>query len=207
MFNLFEKDYYDPRETIVFIPQQLGEEKTTFLLSLPEKTDNQYRPTITFKKINPTHYQVKVENAKAPFFLVFSESYDTQWKAYAEDKGIEFKEIIVSYKNVNVKEAKPEMKFTPSDILYLFAKQLPDDNHFIVNGYANAWYINPKEIDKNHDGNFTITLYFWPQSLFYLGLFISGTTLLGCLGYLGYDWRKRKREMVLSNKNKKMNNF
>lgn len=60
----------------------------------------------------------------------------------------------------------------------------------MVNGYANAWYIDPKEIGKE---NFTITLYFRSQSLFYLGLMISGVTLLFCVGYLVWDWREDKR--------------
>jgi hypothetical protein len=49
------------------------------------------------------------------------------------------------------------MKFTPEDISYLFKKALPEKNHLLVNGYANAWYIEPKEIGSP---NFTITLYF-----------------------------------------------
>ena len=151
-------------------------------------------PTITFRKINPTRYEVKIENATKPFFLVFSESYHPKWKAYVETEDRKWKrgngkwEIIAEYPKVHVKEARHEMRFTPKDIAYLFKKPLPEKNHSLVNGYANAWYIDPKEIGKQ---NFNITLYFLPQSLFYLGLFISGFTLLGCIGYLGYDWRKR----------------
>ena len=33
---------------------------------------------------------------------------------------------------------------------------------------------------------------FFPQRWFYLGLLISGTTLLACLGYLGYDFFRRR---------------
>jgi hypothetical protein len=95
---------------------------------------------------------------------------------------------------VKVKEARHEMELTPGDISYLFAKPLPDENHFIVNGYANAWYIDPNEFDKDGDGIFVVTLYFWPQSLFYLGLFISGLTFIGCVGYLFYDWRRCKED-------------
>jgi len=154
-------------------------------------------PTITFRKINPTRYEVKVENAASPFFLVFSESYHPKWKAYVKtenenwetrsgkrETGDEKWEIIAEYPKVHVKEAKHEMTFTPEDVVYLFKKPLPEKYHLLVNGYANAWFIDPNEIGKQ---NFTITLYFWPQSLFYLGLFISGVTLLGCLGYLGYE--------------------
>jgi hypothetical protein len=136
-----------------------------------------------------------VEHATAPFFLVFSESYHPDWKVYIKTENVSPKtrnktwEIIEEYPNVHVREARHQMKLTPKDIFYLFKKPLSEKNHFLVNGYANAWYIDPKKISKQ---NFTITLYFWPQSLFYLGLFISGTTFLGCIGYLVYDWRRNR---------------
>jgi len=152
--------------------------------------------TLTFKKINPTKYIVSVENGTEPFFLVFSESYHPQWKIYIEDRPLQFDQIIAEYPQVNVKEAKHDWyKFTPGDVAFLFRKPAVNETlHFMANGYANAWYINPKEFDKDGDGKFTVSIYFLPQSLFYLGLFISGTTLFGCIGYLFYDWR-REREM------------
>ncbi|OQX52630.1 MAG: hypothetical protein B5M53_08085, partial [Candidatus Cloacimonas sp. 4484_209] len=177
-------------------------EKTHLKLDLNNLNLAQTPPTITFRKINPTRYEVKIENATAPFFLVFSESYHPKWKAYIKTENRNWEmgngrqkienekwEIIAEYPKVHVKEARHDWyKFTPQDIKYLFEKPLPEKSHSLVNGYANAWYIDPKEIGQQ---NFTITLYFWPQSLFYLGLFISGATLLGCIGYLGYAWRKR----------------
>jgi hypothetical protein len=183
----------------IFLSNQTREEQWDFLESYNEKygnglADNKKIPHISFKKINPTKYQIKIENASQPFFLIFLETYDPRWKAYAEDRDIKFNEIVASYDNVNVHEAKHEMIFTPEDIFYLFAKSLPDNVHFITNGYANAWYIDPKEIDKDGDGNFTITLYFLPQSLFYLGLFISGITFLVCIAYLLYGYKIRFNE-------------
>ena len=163
-------------------------EKPHLKLDLNNLNLAQTPPTITFRKINPTRYEVKVKNATSPFFLVFSESYHPKWKAYIETNNEQNKEkwqIIASYPKLHVKEAKHEWyEFTPQDIKYLFKKPLSEKYHLLVNGYANAWYIDPKKIGSS---NFTITLYFWPQSLFYLGLFISGATLLGCLGYLGYE--------------------
>jgi len=150
-----------------------------------------YHPNITFKRTNPTRYQVKIENATEPFFLVFSESYHPDWKAYIEDKPLAFQKIIASYDNVKVKEAEHEMTFKPSDIVYLLKKPLSEDNHFTANGYANSWYLDPKEIDKDGDGNFSVTLYFKPQSYFYLGLGISLTTLTACIIYLIYNWKKQ----------------
>jgi len=172
-------------------------EKAHLKMDLHILANTQTYPNITFRKINPTKYKVIIDNATRPFFLVFSESYHPKWKAYIKTEimkrgmGNGEWEIVAKYPKVNVREARHEMKFTPRDISYLFKKPLPEKYHLLVNGYANAWYIDPQKIGKQ---NFTITLYFKLQSLFYLGLFISGLTLLVSIGYLLYDsFRNRKR--------------
>lgn len=87
--------------------------------------------------------------------------------------------------------------------------QLSDTNHLTVNGYANSWIIETDKICgrsfdvaqddkfcvKNSDGtyDFELVVEFWPQRLFYIGLFISGTTLLSCLIYLGWVWRRDRK--------------
>ncbi len=38
---------------------------------------------------------------------------------------------------------------------------------------------------------------FTPQRWFYLGLLISGTTFMSLIGYLGYDFIKRRRKNIL----------
>jgi len=149
-------------------------------------------PEITFKRVNPTKYQVRV-NASQPFFLVFGESYDPQWKIYSEDGGAELKEIVAKYENIKVMEAKHEMSLDPSDIHYLFAPSLDEKYHFTANGYANAWYINPKEFDKNAKGDFTVTIYFQSQNLFYLGMFISVVTFMILLVYSFVELTKHYR--------------
>ncbi|KKS96085.1 MAG: hypothetical protein UV73_C0012G0113 [Candidatus Gottesmanbacteria bacterium GW2011_GWA2_43_14] len=79
--------------------------------------------------------------------------------------------------------------------------QVPDDTHLMVNGYANSWIIDPEKICKNNgfckindDGSYDLEMVieFWPQRLFYLGLGISGMTLLLCLIYLIYDFIYKK---------------
>jgi len=153
----------------------------------------QLMPTITFKRVNPTKYVVSVENASTPFLLVFSESYDPQWKVYVEDRREKFDEIIAEYSDLNVKEAKHDwFKLTLQDVAYLLKRPAIDEiRHFKVNGYANAWYIDPKEIDADGDGRFTITIYYLPQSWFYVGLIISSLTLITCISCLLY-WRIRR---------------
>ncbi len=150
------------------------------------------RPLIIFKRVNPTKYIVNVENATKPFFLVFSESYNPGWKIYSMNKNTALEKVIAKYPDVNVEEAKNSWyKFTPQDVVYLLRKPAINESyHFKANGYANAWYINPEKINKDGSGNFTLTIYFRPQSYFYLGLFISLITFILSLGYLFYDWRR-----------------
>jgi len=94
-----------------------------------------------------------------------------------------------------------------------------NENHLMVNGYANSWVIDPTDICqqveslkssgsqdsicvKNPDGSydFEVVVEFWPQRLFYIGLGISGTTLILCLAYLIYDYRKNRKPEVASPK-------
>jgi hypothetical protein len=88
--------------------------------------------------------------------------------------------------------------------------ELPEENHLMVNGYANSWLVDVEQICKiksekaggdycikNDDGTYDmeLTVEFWPQRLFYVGVGVSGLTLLACLGYLGYDFYRRKRNI------------
>jgi hypothetical protein len=57
-------------------------------------------------------------------------------------------------------------------------QQISSEFHFTANGYANCWYVN-------ETGDYTITLEFTPQNLFYAGGVISITTLILCTVYLG----------------------
>ncbi|MDQ1281002.1 MAG: hypothetical protein QG670_2266 [Thermoproteota archaeon] len=75
-------------------------------------------------------------------------------------------------------------------------QQLSDQNHFKANGYANGWYIN-------RTGTYTVTLEFWPQNLFYIGLAISVTTLILCIFYILKD----KLRQSISNISRILNGY
>ncbi len=137
-------------------------------------------PQLTFNEVNPTKYTIQVTNATKPFFLVFSESYDPQWKAYVSSNNIVLGNVIVSYGNVQ--EATSGNAFTVQDISYLFSQPLSDQYHFITNGYANAWYIDPQQLHQGTD--FTITLFFVPQAYYYVGVVITAIAIITCTCYL-----------------------
>jgi hypothetical protein len=71
--------------------------------------------------------------------------------------------------------------------------------HYKLNDFLNGWYVDPQALcqsdtaacTRNADGSVDLemTLEFFPQRWFYLGLIISSTTLLACLAYLLYIWK------------------
>ena len=144
-------------------------EKETIYKEIPfENVDFQFR--------NPTEYKISLKNIKSSTFVNFSEAFHQDWR-------------------VRVGE-------------FNWFKVLTEKNYFIPNKYhykndaqLNSFLIDPNvicrdyECKKNPDGSYdlNLTLFFSPQSYFYLGLTISGLTLFGCLSYLVvYFVRSRK---------------
>lgn len=127
-------------------------------------------PKITFQKINPTQYLVHIENATGPYLLNFGERYDIGWKAYPLS--------IIKAQNEQMQDKFIDKTFLTA----LFAKPLPEKNHFQTNGYANGWYVEKA-------GNYDLIISYWPQRLYYLGLAISLISLIAVLGGI-FLWKK-----------------
>ncbi len=106
-------------------------------------------PSLQFSKINSTMYKVHVSNARRPYLLVFSDSFHPHW------------ELSLSRKTSNGDIWNPDM--------------LPERQIF-VNGYANAWYILPKDVGNKSD--YTLTIQMSDQKMFYIGAGVSIITLL-----------------------------
>jgi hypothetical protein len=66
-------------------------------------------------------------------------------------------------------------------------KEIPQ--HFLARGYANGWKINNNENIKK------IVIEYYPIRLLWIGMKISGATLLGCIIYLGYYGFIKKRKI------------
>jgi hypothetical protein len=134
-----QNESFMPGDCILFLRSQSNMNNMRLLDNL--KTEGLHKPNISFEKVDPTRYVVHVRDAKYPYFIVFSETYHPQWKAYVNDE------------------------------------QVPDEYHFIANGYANSWYISKT-------GSYDIILEFWPQRLLYMGSAISMVTLAFCVIYI-----------------------
>ncbi len=99
-------------------------------------------PKINYQKINPSKYYVTINEANKPFILTFNERFSPFWKLY-------------------------QINDDPSQGV----KKIKEFNHFLINGYANAWMIDSK-------GDSKWIIEYSPQPLFYIGLWITGTSLL-----------------------------
>ena len=170
----------------------------SFLLVYPEKYSENW-------KVYPTKSKVESQKSLENYFVPEIESNRQATKeevnGFISDglistTGNKFisKNFDRSIRNDNLSDGK----FYDS----WFREPIPEDIHFQVNNYSNSWWIdiedlcNNKKICKlNEDGTFDISLVIENKynRWFYLGLLISGTTFAGCIGYLGYDFIKRRR--------------
>ena len=110
---------------------------------------------INYEKINPASYLVTVKAAEEPFILFFNERYHPMWRLLEKGSSGE----LLNY-------------------------QFANENHFIIDGYANGWVINKK-------GDFDLVLEFLPQKLFKKGVFISSAGLISVLAIISYWVVKR----------------
>ena len=133
---------------------------------------------VEFVQKNPTEYEISLKNIKSSTYLNFSESFHPDWKLRAGN-------------------------FSWLGAIMSKNYFLPDVFHIKNDANLNSFKVDPRFIKENYPGsyrqnpdgsiNVDLTLYFKPQSWFYLGLIISGTTLIGCLGYLVWDFVKRRK--------------
>jgi len=161
----------------------------------------------TFQEVNSSKLRIYLSHISGVTTLNHLDSFDSGWNLYLDNNATDsWCDPVKYYKNTETTECRSEQKFLGDDELsFLWRNPVFDDTHKQVYGYANGWTINPGYIKQhfsknfyteNPDGtiNIELTLYFKPQSYFYLGLLVSCTTLLGCFGYLGWVAVKRKRK-------------
>ncbi len=155
----------------------------------------------TFDLINPTKKLVHIKGATKPFYLTMSESYHDKWQAELNNGKVN--------------------GFFKSWVPFVHPDVIANDKHFKYMTFLNGWYINPQDLceskvkslprrmtwgqksiksgcTKNPDGSYDIEMVieFTPQRYFYLGLLISGITFITLIGYLGYDFIRRRKNIL-----------
>lgn len=132
---------------------------------------------ITFQDKSATTKHITIDNAAAPFYIGMSESYNPLWRLALNDQR-------------GLRSWFPWNKPQGADSL----------KHFKLNDFANGWYVDPSKLcaakssscEKQADGSYDIKLVaeYAAQRWFNVGAIISVITLLGCIGYLTYGWKK-----------------
>lgn len=182
--------------------------KLIFLRKNNSRSENK-TPRITFAKINPTKYLVSVEGAKSPYALVFLEAFNNNWKLVdpsREEKSIigsalraggllgknmvgmfirenlKSKDSVASYFNGEVKEGVHRNTFlTPSTFETWGKSSIAKDRHTQTFGYANAWLVNPEDMQGRSD--YILIVEMGNHKLFYIFGFISVLTFIFLIIY------------------------
>ncbi|MFA5178377.1 MAG: alpha-(1-_3)-arabinofuranosyltransferase family protein [Candidatus Paceibacterota bacterium] len=138
---------------------------------------------INYKKINPTLYNIEFNLEDNNGVFVFNESFHPGWKAFIQENGM------------------PKNYFDHiKRFLGLWREtEIDEKNHFLANGFSNGWVIDQ---DINTRNKLQIIVEFYPQKCFYLGLIISGLTLLFCICCLLHYWKRNKFKHSEKNYNK-----
>ncbi len=153
-----------------------------FLLGA-EQTGLAQPAALEYEDVDPTKKTIHIRGAGAPFFLTLAESYHAGWILRLDDDKTDGL-------------AKSWTNFVRPD-------KLPENRHYKLNGFLNAWYVDPADwcagdiaCVKNPDGSYDLNLVaeFAPQRDFYILLLVSAAALAGSLVLL----LARKR----TNKNK-----
>lgn len=163
-------------------------------------------PTIEYKKINPTKYRVIVHKANNQFPLIFIESYHPGWKIYVSNNNDKpRKEASYYLSKESNKGTFQNNNLTDGSILEPWTStKLQDTNHFIVNSFANSWFIDPGKFcgnaslcSRNSDGSydFELIVLFESQKIADLGYFISFMTIVGTLSFLVF--KKFKSSIIV----------
>jgi len=169
LFQFIAKGNFEIGNSVLFPSNNLAPQALQFIKNYNNLyTNNEDLPKIKFEKINPSKYRVHV-NTPYPFFLVFSESYNPQWRVYFD----------------NPLSTTETPKNGLHDISYLFKKRYLIGNHFFADGYSNAWYI-----DKT--GEYDLVVFFQIQSYFLLGFILSGLSLIVVVAYIFYKVKYKK---------------
>ncbi|MCL4418660.1 MAG: YfhO family protein [Patescibacteria group bacterium] len=140
-------------------------------------------PKITFTKVNPTKYIIRIEKTRDPYLLIFSESFNSDWKLFLSSEKKPFQGKVSEYFNGDITETEHRNAFLD---FYTFEtigkKPVADESHMLVNGYANSWYITPSDAQKK--SSYSLILEMTSQRLFYLSFFISSVAFVVCLVWL-----------------------
>lgn len=158
---------------------QLPNPKIVFKKAIIKNTSGQPLPDITFTRINPTRYEISIKNASAPYTLVLTEAFNSKWRL--TDPTIETNNIVGFFSRFIAGIGKTTIGiFVNKKTFDTWGKEeIAGYKHFPVNGYSNAWHIEPGDIEGKT--GYTLNLEMTTQKLFYRSMFLSILVVILCV--------------------------
>lgn len=138
---------------------------------------------------DPELESFEVKKVISPLVVLETELPDSQ----LQEPEIDYQKINQTKYRVEIKNATNpfvlsfNQRFSSYWKISLDSKEPLEAEHFILNGYANAW-----KLDKM--GNYSLKLEYSPQRKLYLGGLISLASLVFGFSYYFYTWRKDKHD-------------
>lgn len=113
---------------------------------------SQSSPQVEFQKLSNSSYLVRVKNASGNFPLIFSESYNSNWRIIKDEhhypSGNLFQRLLISINSKSIAR-----------------------NHFVANGYANGWLL-----DAQGDSEYIVENTNWAKQ--FIAQLVSGFVFL-----------------------------
>lgn len=147
------------------------------------------QPKVTFRRVNPTRFDIRLDDVKGPFFLVLSETFDPRWHLGAATAGS--LRLPVS-RGSDITEVPSRDHFVWSDASFGSRTSLPEVVHFQANGFANAWYVRPGQGDSSLE----LRAEFAPQALSYAGSAIAAGAFFLLVGVIALLHVRRTRHVT-----------
>ena len=96
---------------------------------------------------------------------MFNQNFDKNWKLFEQNNLFTDEVKIKEYQNFNVAEMTIKDIFFDFDYLKtFFQKPFSDSRHFVANGYANGWDIEPSPVSDKLE----LIIEYTPQRNFYV---------------------------------------
>lgn len=141
-------------------------------------------PIIRYTRINPTKYKIEVRGASEPFVLVFSDQFNKSWKVYTKPSVAQddFSQSSSVEQYGSIQKFQNTM-YWDNGIFETIGKQsISEDKHFMINGYANGWFISDEDILSSK--NFDLIVELANQKITYISFALSFVVVLLCIIYI-----------------------
>lgn len=161
------------------------------------KTSELEYPNLNFRKISPVKYAISIHNVADHQPLIFKDSFNLGWKIYLDrHPNLANCRNTVDKLSTGIRVCDGENQlFDWDDVSYLWRNSMSFIHSSGAKGIDNEWIIDKQAFQdkgdtayvQNPDGSIDVemTLYFYPQLYFYIGILLSilGLLVLALLTY------------------------